>query len=128
MRGGCGHGGATRGSSPPGFGRGCVTGSPELIVENERLKAYNDTATAVHTERLAAEEVEYLRWRAERWIKLRHMPVAFLHNPWFVLRSAPRMFAHSFRGSTLKSLPGFEEDRRAFERYRTIRQEERAYI
>jgi radical SAM superfamily enzyme YgiQ (UPF0313 family) len=98
------------------------------LIINERLEEYDGTTAVVRTEHLAAEEVEYLRWRAERWIKLRHMPIAFLHNPWFVLRSAPRMFAHSFRGSTLKSLLGFEGDRRAFERYRAIRRTERAYI
>jgi hypothetical protein len=38
------------------------------------------------------------------------------------------MFAHSFRGSTIKSLLGFEDDSKAFARYRAIRQEERAYI
>jgi hypothetical protein len=37
--------------------------------------------------------VEFLRWRADRWMKLRHMPAAFAHNPLFLLRNAPKMFA-----------------------------------
>jgi hypothetical protein len=39
--------------------------------------------------------VEFLRWRAERWMKLRHMPAAFARSPLFLLRNAPKMFAHT---------------------------------
>ena len=77
---------------------------------------------------MPAEEVEFMRWRAERWMKLRHMPVALLHNPVFVLSNARRMLGHTFRGSTIKSLLGLEDDRRVFERYRGIRKAERAYV
>jgi hypothetical protein len=38
------------------------------------------------------------------------------------------MFAHTFRGSSLKSTLGLESPRRAFERYRAIRKAERAYL
>jgi anaerobic magnesium-protoporphyrin IX monomethyl ester cyclase len=41
---------------------------------NERLEEYDGTTAAVRTEHVPAEEVEYVRWKAERWIKLRHMP------------------------------------------------------
>ncbi len=61
-------------------------------------------------------------------MKRRHMPVAFRRNPLFVLRNATRMFAHTYRGSTIKSLIGWEDERKAFERYRTIRSAERAYL
>jgi hypothetical protein len=47
--------------------------------------------------------VEFLRWRAERWMKLRHMPATFAHSPLFLLRNGPKMFAHTFRGSTIRS-------------------------
>jgi radical SAM superfamily enzyme YgiQ (UPF0313 family) len=94
----------------------------------ERLEEYDGTTAVVKTEHLSAEEAEYMRWRAERWMKFRHMPAALAHNPLFVLRNAPRMFAYTFRGSTLKTFLGLEDERRAFARYREIRQAERAYI
>ncbi len=98
------------------------------LIVNERLEEYDGTTAVVRTEHLPAEEVEYMRWRAERGMKSRHMPVALRHNPLFVLRNAPKMFAHTYRGSTIKSLIGWEDERKAFERYRTIRNAERAYI
>ena len=30
-------------------------------------------------------------------MKLRHMPAAFAHSPLFLLRNAPKLFAHTFR-------------------------------
>jgi radical SAM superfamily enzyme YgiQ (UPF0313 family) len=94
----------------------------------ERLEEYDGTTAVVKTEHLSAEEAEYMRWRAERWMKFRHMPAALAHNPLFVLKNAPRMFAYTFRGSTLKTFLGLEDERRAFARYRKLRQAERAYI
>jgi hypothetical protein len=38
------------------------------------------------------------------------------------------MLAHTFRGCTLRTLLGLEDERRAFERYRAIRRAERAYL
>ena len=69
-----------------------------------------------------------MRWKAERWMKVRHFPVALRHDPLFVLRHGLSMFAHTFRGSTLRSALGLEGPRRAFERYRQIRRAERAYL
>ena len=37
-----------------------------------------------------------MRWKAERWMKVRHMPTAFRHDPVFVLRNGPKMLAHTF--------------------------------
>ena len=42
--------------------------------------------------------------------------------------NAPKMFGHTFRGSTVKNFLGLEDEREAFERYRKIRKAERAYI
>jgi anaerobic magnesium-protoporphyrin IX monomethyl ester cyclase len=94
----------------------------------ERMEEYDGTTAVVKTEHLSAEEAEFLRWRADRWMKLRHMPAALAHNPMFVIKNAPKMFAHTFRGSTIKSMLGLEDERKAFERYRAIRSAERAYI
>ena len=82
----------------------------------------------VRSEHLDAEEIEFMRWRAERWMKLRHLPKALVRRPWFALRYGGKMFAHTFRGSTLKSLLGLEDERRAFARYRAIRARERTYL
>ncbi|HEX3523600.1 MAG TPA: radical SAM protein, partial [Stellaceae bacterium] len=60
------------------------------LIINERLEEYDGTTAVVRTEHLSADEVEFLRWRAERWMKLRHMPAAFAHNPLFLLRNAPK--------------------------------------
>jgi radical SAM superfamily enzyme YgiQ (UPF0313 family) len=99
----------------------------DLII-NERVEDYDGTTAVVRTEHLAAEEVEFMRWRAERWMKLRHLPATFAHSPLFVLRHGPKMFAHTFRGSTIASLFGLEDERKAFARFRAIRQAERSYL
>jgi len=98
------------------------------LIINERLEEYDGTTAVVKTEHVSAEEAEYMRWKAERWMKVRHLPVAFRHNPMFVLKHAGKMFGHTFRGSTLKTFLGLEEESKAFERYRKIRKAERAYI
>jgi len=98
------------------------------LIINERLEEYDGTTAVVRTEHLSAEEVEFMRWRAERWIKTHHIPAAFLHSPLFVLRHGWKMFAHTFRGSSIKSFLGLEDERVAFERYRAIRKAERVYI
>ena len=98
------------------------------LITNERLEEYDGTTAVVRTEHVSAEEIEYLRWKAERWMKVRHMPAAFCHDPWFVLRHAPEMLAHTFRGCTLRSILGLEDARKAFGRYKAIRRQERALV
>jgi len=51
---------------------------------------YDGTTAVVRTQHLSTEETEYLRWKAERWMKVRHMPAAFRDDPWFILRHALR--------------------------------------
>ena len=82
----------------------------------------------VASEHLTAEEIEFLRWKAERWMKCRHLPAVFAHDPLFVIRNALRMLAFNFRGSTVKSFLGMEQEFKAFERYRTLRRAERNYV
>ena len=76
------------------------------LVVSDRLEEYDGTTAVVRTAHLDAEEVEFMRWRAERWMKVRHMPAAFRHDPWFMARHARRMFAHTFRGSTWRTWTG----------------------
>lgn len=98
------------------------------LIVNERVEEYDGTTAVVRGEHLEAEDIEYLRWRAERWMKLRHLPAALVHSPWFGVRHGMKMLRHTFRGSTLTSLLGLESDRHAFERYRTIRRAERIHL
>jgi radical SAM superfamily enzyme YgiQ (UPF0313 family) len=98
------------------------------LIVSEDPSDYDGTTAVVRSEHLPAEEIEFLRWRAERWMKLRHFPAALRHSPWFVLRHARQMLAHTFRGSSWRSVLGLESPRRTFERYRRIRQAEREYV
>jgi radical SAM superfamily enzyme YgiQ (UPF0313 family) len=99
----------------------------QLIVNN-RVEEYDGTTAVVRSEHLTADEIEYLRWRAERWMKLRHFWPALVHNPIFVLRHAAAMVGHTFRGSSLRSVLGLESDRAVFARYRELRRLERDYV
>jgi radical SAM superfamily enzyme YgiQ (UPF0313 family) len=98
------------------------------LIQNERLEEYDGTTAVVRTEHLSADEVEFMRWKAERWMKTRHIPAVFRHDPWFVLVNSPKMLAHTFRGSSIRSAMGLEDEKKAFQRYKTIRQAEREYI
>lgn len=98
------------------------------LVINQQLHEYDGTTAVVRTQHLSADEVEYMRWKAERWMKVRHLPEVIRHDPWFVLTHGPKMMAHTFRGSSLRSVLGLESSRKAFERYKTIRQQEREYV
>jgi radical SAM superfamily enzyme YgiQ (UPF0313 family) len=98
------------------------------LIVNERLEEYDGTTAVVRTAHLTADEIEFMRWRADRWMKVRHLPAVLKHYPGFVLRHAPRMLAHTFRGSSWRSLLGLEGSRAAFARYKAIRAGERDYL
>jgi hypothetical protein len=98
------------------------------LIMNERLEEYDGTTAVVRTEHLSAEEVEFMRWKAERWMKVHHIPAALRHDPAFVLLRGWRMLKHTFRGSTIWSALGFESQKKVFERYREIRRAEREYV
>src|SRR5215467_1334573 len=98
------------------------------LVVNDRLEEYDGTTAVVRTEELGPEEIEFLRWRKERWMKLAHFPKAAWQNPGFVFRNGLKMLQHTFRGCTLRTFLGLEEEREAFARYRALRALEREYI
>jgi anaerobic magnesium-protoporphyrin IX monomethyl ester cyclase len=98
------------------------------LIQNERVEEYDGTTAVVRTRHLPADEVEFLRWRAERWMKTRHVPAVFRHDPWFVLTHTPKMLAHTFRGSSIRSALGLEDERKVFARYKAIRKAEREYM
>jgi radical SAM superfamily enzyme YgiQ (UPF0313 family) len=94
------------------------------LIVDEDVSHYDGTTAVVRSESVPALEIEFLRWRAERWIKLKLLPAAFVHNPGFVLRHGLEMLAHTFTGTTLRSLAGLESERTVFERFRRLRRQE----
>src|SRR5262249_32318 len=42
------------------------------LIVDEEVNHYDGTTAVVRTEHVDADEVEYLRWKAERWMKVRH--------------------------------------------------------
>ena len=89
---------------------------------------YDGTTAVTRSRDIDADEIEYRRWKAERWMKVRHMRAAFLHDPLWIARHAPRLLAHTFRGTTWRSALSLEDRRAAFRRYQAIRRRERQYI
>lgn len=98
------------------------------LVVSDRVEEYDGTTAVVKSRHLEAAEIEFARWRAERWMKVRHLPAVMRHYPAFVLRRGPAMLAHTFRGSTWRSALGLEDAHAVFARYRAIRQQERRYV
>jgi radical SAM superfamily enzyme YgiQ (UPF0313 family) len=98
------------------------------LIMIERMEEYDGTTAVVATQHLPPGEIEYERWRAERWMKTRHIPAVIAHEPLFVLRNWWRMLSHTFRGSSIRSMLGLESDREVFERYRNLRTAERVYL
>ncbi len=99
----------------------------QLIVSDD-VDEYDGTTAVVRSEHLDAEEIEFMRWRAERWMKLRHLWPVLVHSPWFVLRHGHEMLAHTFRGLSWRSLVGLESDEAVFARYKGMRRMERRYL
>jgi radical SAM superfamily enzyme YgiQ (UPF0313 family) len=98
------------------------------LIKIQNLEEYDGTTAVVASEHLLPEEIEYQRWRAERWMKTRHIPAVIAQEPFFVMRHWWKMLSHTFRGTSLKSFLGLESDREVFARYRSIRAAERVYL
>ena len=84
-------------------------------------------AIKINPPRIAGSFGHYFEFLG-RWMKARHFPRALAHDPWYVLRHATRMFRHTFRGCTWRTLVGLEDERVAFRRYRALRRQEREYL
>lgn len=98
------------------------------LIASRALEEYDGTTAVVRTKHLPPEDIEFLRWRAERWIKARHSLAVFRDRPKFVLRNGIRMWRFTFRGSTWRTFLGLEDERKAFARYRALRAQERNYL
>jgi len=86
------------------------------LIVNEDVSHYDGTTAVVRTDHLESGEIEFLRWRA------------CLHRPWFVLTHAHRMLAHTFAGTSWRSVCGLEDVRAVFERFRARRRQERQQL
>jgi anaerobic magnesium-protoporphyrin IX monomethyl ester cyclase len=95
------------------------------LIVDEDVTHYDGTTAVVRTEHVPASEVEFLRWREERWMKVRHIPAAFLHSPGFVLRHGREMIRQTFTGTTLRSMLGLENEYQVFQRFRDERRRHR---
>lgn len=98
------------------------------LIVDEDVAHYDGTTAGVRTTHVAAEDVEFMRWRAERWMKVAHLPAAFRHSPSFILRHGLEMLAHTFTGTTVRSMLGLEDERAVFDRFRRQRRSERHYV
>jgi radical SAM superfamily enzyme YgiQ (UPF0313 family) len=98
------------------------------LVINPRVEEYDGTTAVSRCRDLDTADIEFVRWKAERWMKLRHMPTAFRHDPVWVARNARGMLQCTFRGSTWRSMLGLEDARTVFKRYCRIRERERRYL
>ena len=98
------------------------------LVVNENVNEYDGTTAVVRSEHLSADEIEFIRWRAERWMKTRHMKSVIRFYPRFVAGHWFPMLRHTFRGSSWKTWLGLEDEHKAFERYKAIRRTEREYF
>jgi radical SAM superfamily enzyme YgiQ (UPF0313 family) len=98
------------------------------LIVDEDVAHYDGTTAVVRSEHVPAWDIEFMRWRSERWMKTRHMPAAFFHSPGFVLRHGAEMLAHTFTGTSVRSILGLEDERAVFERYREERRRAREYV
>ena len=98
------------------------------LIDDEDVSHYDGTTSVVRCEAVPARDIEFMRWRAERWMKVRHMPAMLRHDPGFSLRHGVKLLRHTFRGVTVRTVLGLESERRAFDRYCALRQAERAYL
>ena len=98
------------------------------LIVDEDVAHYDGTTAVVRSEHLQADDIEFLRWQAERWMKLRHLPAAFVHSPGFAVRNGLTMLRHTFAGTSVQSLVGLENDRAVFERFRRIRRRKRKAV
>jgi anaerobic magnesium-protoporphyrin IX monomethyl ester cyclase len=98
------------------------------LITSDRVEEYDGTTAVVACENLTGKEIEFLRWKVERWMRVRHLSALFSHDPLFVVLNFLRILTFNFRGISVRSVLGFEKETAVFERYRAIREAERVYV
>jgi radical SAM superfamily enzyme YgiQ (UPF0313 family) len=96
------------------------------LIVDEDVTHYDGTTAVVRTASVSADDAEFMRWQAERWMKLRHFPRACVRSPGFVARHGLQMLAHTFAGSSWRYFLGMQDEREVFRRFRDQRRRERA--
>ncbi len=81
------------------------------LIVTDAVEEYDGTTAVVRTEHLSADEIEFMRWRAERWMKVRHLPAVLRHHTAFVARNGLKMLRHTFRGTSARTWLGLESER-----------------
>ena len=99
----------------------------DLIV-NEDVDEYDGTTAVVRTEQLTADEIEFMRWRAERWMKVRHMPGGARARSRVRRDELPPHDAPHVPRLDAQDVAGLESEREAFRRYKAIRRAEREFF
>jgi anaerobic magnesium-protoporphyrin IX monomethyl ester cyclase len=97
------------------------------LINNADISQYDGTTSVIACKHLTGREIEFMRWKAERWMKVRHVPAMMRHDPLFMLWHLRRVFVFTFRGSSVRSMLGLEDEHKVFERYCMIRRAERHY-
>ena len=98
------------------------------LIVDEDLTHYDGTTAVVRSEKMTSDEIEFMRWRAERWMKLRYFPQAALRNPRFVMRHGLEMLGHTFAGCRWRSFFSRRAEREAFAGFKEVRAREREQL
>ena len=86
------------------------------LITSDRVEEYDGTTAVVACENLTGKEIEFLRWKVERWMRVRHLSALFSQDPLFVVANFFSILSFSFRGSSVHSVLGFEKEGAVFER------------
>ena len=98
------------------------------LIVSEQVEEYDGTTAVVRSEHLTADEIEFMRWRAERWMKLRHLPKAV----WRLSRVRAPAWAADARAHVPRQHVEVgarpRGSARVFARYKAIRRREREFL
>jgi hypothetical protein len=88
------------------------------LIVNEDVDACDGTTAVVRSETLSAEDIEFARWRAERWMKVRHLRHVLVRYPRFValkrvLEDLGRFFPLNAAATAVPRPAGMLRERRA---------------
>ena len=64
------------------------------LIVDEDVAHYDGTTAVVRSEHVPASDIEFMRWRSERWMKMRHLPAGLLSRAfgWAVVVAASLVF------------------------------------
>ncbi len=98
------------------------------LILHKRPERYDKLISVVSSSHANSRESEYQRWKFERWIRIKYFPVAFLHDPIFVILNLSRLARYFFKVFILKAFLGLEHARITYESFLAIREWERDFL